>query len=206
MAYVLGFFAADGYMTENKRGGHFWNIQINDKELLEEIRETIKSEHKISLKIRKRKQEKISYRLQIGSKEMYSDLYNLGMRSNKTKSLVVPNIPDCYFGDFIRGYFDGDGHVWQGVINRERKIPHLIIQTVFTSCSEAFLQKIKDRLEKFDIQKGVVRKGQGSYFRLVYSIKGSLKLHDFMYNRLGTSKLFLQRKKGVFEEFIKMRL
>ena len=38
MAYILGFFAADGYITVNRRGGQFWCIQINDKELLEEIK------------------------------------------------------------------------------------------------------------------------------------------------------------------------
>jgi len=44
MAYVLGFFAADGYITVNKRGGQFWCIQITDKKLLVSIREAIKSE------------------------------------------------------------------------------------------------------------------------------------------------------------------
>lgn len=97
MAYILGFFAADGYMTLNKRGAHFWNIHINDKKLLMEIKKTIGSEHKISLRVKKRKEDKISYRLQIGSKEMYNDLYDLGMRQNKTKSLAVPNIPDKFF-------------------------------------------------------------------------------------------------------------
>jgi len=53
-----GFFAADGYMTVNKRGGHFWNIQIKDKDLLEKIKKSIKSEHKISLRIKTRREEK----------------------------------------------------------------------------------------------------------------------------------------------------
>ncbi|MEK7144930.1 MAG: hypothetical protein AAB794_03715 [Patescibacteria group bacterium] len=40
MAYVLGFFAADGYMTLNKRGAHFWSIQITDKNILEGIKKS----------------------------------------------------------------------------------------------------------------------------------------------------------------------
>src|SRR5690349_12583518 len=75
MAYILGFFAADGYITLNKRGGKFWCIQITDKKLLEEIRLTIGSNHKIS--IRRNTGEKSLYRLQIGSIEMCNDLYNL---------------------------------------------------------------------------------------------------------------------------------
>jgi intein-encoded DNA endonuclease-like protein len=206
MAYVLGFFAADGYMTINKRGAHFWNIQVNDKELLKEIKKSIKSEHKISVKIRKRKEEKTSYRLQIGSKEMYEDLYKLGMRQNKTKSLTIPNVPDKYFSHFVRGYFDGDGHVWSGLIHKKRKTQTLIIRTVFTSCSKMFLQIIREKLEENNIQKGVLSEGKGNYYRLVYSVFGSLNLYNFMYNTLGSSKLFLGRKKAIFERYKKLRL
>jgi hypothetical protein len=52
MAYVLGFFAADGYITHNKRGASFWSIQIVDKKLLYEIRKVTGSEHAISERIR----------------------------------------------------------------------------------------------------------------------------------------------------------
>ena len=38
MAYVLGFFAADGYITVNKRGGQFWCIDIRDKDIIERIK------------------------------------------------------------------------------------------------------------------------------------------------------------------------
>lgn len=205
MAYVLGFFAADGYMTANNRGAHFWNIQINDKELLENIKRAISSDHKISVRVKKRSKEYVSYRLQIGSKEMYDDLYKLGMRQNKTKSLAVPNVPNRLFCHFMRGYFDGDGHVWLGYMHKKRKTQTLVIQTVLTSCSKGFLQEIKYKLEENGLHKGVLSKGKGNYFRLVYSINGSLNLYDFMYN-VEVGDLFLPRKKMVFEKFIKMRL
>ena len=34
----------------------------------------------------------------------------------------------------------------------------------------------------------------------------SLKLYNFMYNEMGTSELFLKRKKDVFEKYIELRL
>ena len=111
MAYVLGFFAADGYITVNRRGGQFWCIDIIDKKLIEQIKKVIGSSHKIS--IRKRESGKFtSYRLQIGSIEMCDDLRRLGFNERKTKNLVTPNIPLKYFPHFVRGYFDGDGHAW----------------------------------------------------------------------------------------------
>ena len=48
MAYVLGFFAADGNMIINKRGAHFIEFQINDLELLKNIRRALNSDHKIT--------------------------------------------------------------------------------------------------------------------------------------------------------------
>jgi intein-encoded DNA endonuclease-like protein len=209
MAYVLGFFAADGYITVNKRGGQFWCIQITDKELLESIKKVISAEHKISVRLPKKANESIIYRLQIGSIEMCNDLRELGFSERKTKSLAIPNVPEKYFSAFVRGYFDGDGNVWSGTIHKSRKTRTLVIQTVFTSCSVEFLEKMKERLHVFNIERGVVRRGKqgkGNYYRLVYSVLNTLKLYYFMYNRLGTSDLFLQRKKDVFEKYIKLRL
>ena len=34
MAYILGYFAADGTMIKNKRGAHYIEFQSTDKELI----------------------------------------------------------------------------------------------------------------------------------------------------------------------------
>src|SRR3989344_4904646 len=124
MSYVLGFFAADGYVTLNRRGACFWSIQITDKKLLEEIRNTIESKHRITIR-KGNTNNKTQYRLQIGSKEMCRDLQRLGINENKTKSMSIPCVPERYLHDFIRGYFDGDGNVWIGYIHKERQKPIL---------------------------------------------------------------------------------
>ncbi len=202
MAYVLGFFSADGYMTTNKRGAEFLCIEITDKRLLETIRKSLQSEHKISSR---KSLGKTTYRLQIGSIEMCRDIRLLGLKERKTKNLSLPEIPEKYVKDFIRGYFDGDGNVWVGTIHKDRKKKMLAIRVVLTSCSIEFLDSLKHTLDRLGIKKGVTSKGKGNYYRLTYSIFNSLKLYDFMYNSLGTSKLFLKRKKDVFEKYIKLR-
>ena len=90
MSYVLGFFAADGYVTVNRRGSCFWNIQITDYQLLNRIRNAIRSNHRIGIR-KPKNHEKTLYRLQIGSKEMCNDLNDLGMRIRKTKSMKLPD-------------------------------------------------------------------------------------------------------------------
>src|SRR3990167_6509207 len=89
MAYVLGFFAADGCMIKNKRGGHFVEFHITDKDILEKIRAVLGSNHKISVQESNAQWKKI-YRLQIGSKKIFEDLFQRGMTQNKSHTLELP--------------------------------------------------------------------------------------------------------------------
>jgi hypothetical protein len=208
MAYVLGFFAADGYMTLNKRGAYYWNIEITDKDLLESIRSAIDSDHKISIRSGHGNEQTL-YRLQIGSKEMFNDLIALGFTQGKTKSLAVPSVPAIFFRDFVRGYFDGDGCVWSGYIHKGRRTKHKVLRVVFTSCSQEFLSELRRRLRLFFLFRGVLSKGNGDFYRLTYSVHDSLKVHDFMYNHpilVKGKDIYLPRKKDIFERFIAMQL
>jgi intein-encoded DNA endonuclease-like protein len=205
MAYILGFFAADGYITVNKRGGQFWCIQITDKKLLEDIKGTIESEHAINIRIRKNKMQQIQYRLQIGSIEMCNDLRKLGFAERKTKSLVIPHIPKNYFSDFIRGYFDGDGNVWVGDIHKDRAKKTKAIITAFTSCSHVFLTELYKNLSNIGIEGGSIYRIKDTYSRLQFATNNSLKLYKIMYNKESFGSLYLKRKKDRFDAFVKMR-
>jgi hypothetical protein len=114
MAYVLGFFTADGSMYKTMRGTHFIEFQITDRELLLQVQKTLGSNHKISDRgIRSNHRKKI-YRLQIGSKAIFESLIDLGFMQNKTNIVRLPTIPREYFCDFLRGYLDGDGNIMFG--------------------------------------------------------------------------------------------
>ena len=128
---------------------------------------------------------------------MCDDLRKLGFSERKTKSLAVPNVPDKYLADFVRGYFDGDGSVWSGFVHKERITKLLAIRVIFTSCSKGFLEILKSKLEDNQITNGVLKKEKGNYCRLTYSIHGSLKLYNFMYNHKAKdfSGLCLDRKR-----------
>src|SRR3989344_6876590 len=95
MAYVLGFFAADGSMNHNKRSGYYIEFEITDKDLLTAIRSSLGSNHKITE--RKRIRNRVpSYRLQIGSKTLFSDLQKFGMTPHKSKTIRLPTVPAKY--------------------------------------------------------------------------------------------------------------
>lgn len=204
MAYVLGFFAADGNMLKNKRGAHFVEFQITDKDLLGKIRNLLNSNHKITA--RKRKDNyKISYRLQIGSKEIFNDLLKLGLTPNKSKSIKLPYIPNKYFSHFTRGYFDGDGNITVSEYmrsNRNNK-KSITILSGFTSGSEKFLRELHLKLKKFaNISGGTFYYHKG--YRLYFSVKNSLILYKFLYKDINNN-LYLMRKKKKFEKYFKIR-
>ena len=207
MAYILGFFAADGCLSVSARGGHFWSVQITDKELLETIKKTIGAEHKIGVRKKKLQSHKLLYRLQIGSMEMCDDLRAFGFSERKTERLVLPKIPRQYISDFVRGYFDGDGSVWVGEMHKERLTSTNVISVAFTSCAFCFLESLQSTLQSSLETTGSISKRKGKEcWCLRYSVRDSLKLYDFMYNsHVQTNRLFLNRKKVVFEQYKEMQ-
>lgn len=204
MAYVLGFFAADGTVTHSKRGTSFWAIQITDKKLLFTIREILGSEHAIHVRTRFGNENTL-YRLQVGSKEMVEDLARLGFHAKKANTIEIPKMHTEYMPDFIRGYFDGDGNVWAGDMNKQREKSTKTLLVSFTSNSENFLISLHVYLKDLGIKGGSIRviKNKKS-FRLTLSTLDSLKIFKIMYTR--ETPLQLLRKKVVFERYIqKMR-
>ena len=136
---------------------------------------------------------------------MCDDLRKLGIVERKTKNLSLPKMPAKYLPHFVRGYFDGDGNIWRGEIHKDRKTRHTVLQLVFTSCSQEFLENLKKHLECFGVSGGgVYRSKKKQFSRLQYSVKNALKLYDLMYNtKKNLSGLFLGKKKGVFDRFKK---
>ena len=201
MAYSLGFLYADGNIVKNKLGGHYISVYSADRIILQSLKNSWQSTHKLS--VRCTLSGKV-YRLQVGSKEWFADLGKLGLHPSKTKRLELPVIPKEFLGDFIRGYFDGDGNVWVGKIHKDRKMATLTIQVAFTSGSYDFLVSLRDVLHENGLQGGsVFRLKQGEYGRLIFSVRDALNLYEIMYN--GPCKLLLVRKRAIFEQFYKMR-
>jgi intein/homing endonuclease len=204
MAYVLGFFMADGTITVNKNGVSYFAIQIADKDLLYEIRNVMQSEHKITKRIHKRDRS-VFYRIQIGRKDICDDLRKLIIADLKTHRMLIPKVPKKYIGGFVRGYFDGDGNVWKGFVHKSRKNPLYTLNTVFTSCSEKFLKGLQGVLAIRGLSGSLYKRRGYNVYKLQYSKRSSLLLYSIMYDNLSETDLFLKRKKKVFDEYINMR-
>jgi len=135
MAYVLGFWWADGYMYE-KNNVFSITQHKNDKYILEDILKEMDSDASI------RKHYWNNYCFRISSKEIVKDLKLLGGHQKKSKTIDFPKgIPNEFLPDFIRGYFDGDGCI---TFQKNEKS----YVSTFVSASKFFIYSLHNELKR----------------------------------------------------------
>lgn len=183
MAYVLGYFAADGCMYRNPRGSYYVQFTSCDLQLIQLVRRLLGCANAIEVQ-KRAPPRKTGYTLQIGSRALFERLCLLGFTPAKSLTLKFPAVPQKVLADFVRGYFDGDGCVSYGRYWRKARrtfVRHLFVQ--FVSGSRMFLEKLHTLLR----ESGAVRGGHlgrhSRSFHLQYSGRDVLRLYAFLYPR-----------------------
>lgn len=179
MAYILGFWFADGCIYRGK----IFDITQNskDKYILKKIAKELEYEGPITDYV-----DRQVSRINFSCVVIYEDIIKLGGKENKSLDLTFPNIPKCYLPDFIRGYFDGDGSIYNIKGNR--------INTTFTCGSKKFLDELLKILKaEADVEGGSYNPGNIS---LVFGKRDSIKIGEYIYKN--NPELFLERKKKKF--------
>ena len=204
MAYVLGYFYADGSLEDaSYLRGRYIRVSSVEKDTILKIRHWLGSEHTIVECAPTTKNGGTRYLLRIGSHALYAVLVKLGLYPNKSLTVRFPNtlIPKRFLGDFIRGYFDGDGCVY---LRKGNKGNIKGIRVIFVSGSRAFLDGLVFCLrQRLNLQQRKVYRGHRS-FQLMYSTNDSLKIFAFMYRHVHPSVL-LERKFTIFKKYLMMR-
>ena len=110
MAYILGFLYADGSIARNQLSLSI-AISQKDRRILSFIKKEMKIKSPIKDYSARGKTGPYSC-IRTGSTVLVSKLNALGMRHRKTfRDDPFPEIPKEFLGDFVRGFFDGDGSV-----------------------------------------------------------------------------------------------
>ena len=204
MAYVLGYFAADGTMYKNKRGSCYIGFCSTEKELIE----TTKAVMRVSNRIEEYQPDKPNhqkrYTLQIGSKRIYGRLLQLGFTANKSLTLRFPEAPNEFLADFLRGFMDGDGNVMADLVKRrDRAKPTGVLCLRLTSGSEVFLEQLRQQLNKvFGVGIGSLMKRRENHYLLQYSTRATRHLYQLMYP--SSTVPHLKRKREKIEFGIKL--
>lgn len=209
-AYLLGFFLADGYVSEKRR--ICLNNSIDDISFLELFQKEVCKDSKIIILNKQlgAKFRKPQCVLRISSQEMYDTLvYKYDIKPNKTQDKTFKFnfdlIPRELHRHFIRGFFDGDGS-----ISFDLKGNSFNFNFSFVMTSVLFTNQIGLIFENtFDI-KSRVREQQGkttNWFTLAFSynrnVYPKIKLiYEYFYK---DSNHFLERKKIKFEKYLEYR-
>lgn len=202
MAYILGYFTADGCMYKNKQGSGYISFTSADFELIQLTKTLMEVSNTIEIYQPKKGRCKLRYTIQIGSKKIFNRLLELGMTPNKSLTLQCPSVPEPLFCHFLRGNFDGDGCAYSRYLKRKgRKKKYLYLQASFTCGNRKFLEIVQNKLCKLaNMGYGSLRK-HTSVFTLSYSANDVAKLYNFLYP--SKTLPYLKRKKVVIEEGLK---
>jgi hypothetical protein len=183
--YLLGWIASDGCVS---KGRVTLEIHKNDLCILEIIKEKILKCNDLPISERKNRD---TIAISISSNEIVDDICSLLKISTGNKAKIV-RFPDILkekkgFGlCFIRGLFDGDGHVSKAYSNR-----HLMCK--ISSSSEGIKQDIVDFLNPFGLRTHI------SIEDISWSSRRSILFLDLIY---GESNIHLDRK---YNEYIKWK-
>lgn len=193
-AYILGFIASDGYLpiTNGAQNRVILSLQRQDREILEKIAKEL--EYTGPIYDYEATGGYPASSLSFTSKKLRQQIERYGIGNNKTFKLKnLPNLPKKYLIDFIRGFFDGDGSIYE---TKDHKIG-----TSITCASKEFLQEIKNFLESnYSIQsksKIYATERVHVIYDFRYRTKDSLIFCNAMYNN---NYLALNRKKQHYLE------
>lgn len=112
-AYFLGFIYADGSIS---KGNRCLNIEITDREVLENIRSKIAPDVPISISRKRKEHHKTLYNIRFCSVRLCQSLNRLGVVNNKSFQISFPTdeqVPKKYVNSFLLGLWDGDGSIYK---------------------------------------------------------------------------------------------
>lgn len=199
MSYILGFWFADGYIGRDKNS-YRWSISQTeaDQYILENISSLLKYSGKIYT-TKMKKTGKYNCRnlctLNITSTSFYEDMIKNGGCERKSLIVSFPNIPEEYLSSFVRGFFDGDGHV---------RNENGVLRFQFTG-GESFLNTLNILIQnKFNTKVKVQKSKKNNVCQLKYSGSKARDILNWIYEDIerNCSSLFLQRKYEIYKNYI----
>lgn len=173
-SYILGLIYSDGCLSfDNHTNKYRITISMNDLDVMEKVHQIMTPNKKL-----------YKYKHPNGTRETYSVistnksdiefLINIGIRPRKSLNIEYPKINKKFDADFIRGYFDGDGIVYESQTNtyyngikREYKYKYFR----FTTGSKLFANQLSKKLLEYEIENNITkdsRSENSSYYVSIY--------------------------------------
>lgn len=186
MAYIMGFFAADGNVSKN--GNRIQSqLSLKDKGHLEMIQSEIGGCEVYEYESNGYK----SCGWHCCSSQIKKDLAVYGIIPHKTGTLSIPKVLDKqYWKDFIRGYFDGDGTICKDGTG---------FRVTITSANKEILEDINSYFEENGIKPSNLYKDHNNIC-IRFRSQASIDIYNLLYYN---DCLCLKRKKEKYIELMK---
>jgi hypothetical protein len=187
LSYITGLITADGNLSIDKR--HIV-IVSKDIQLLKILKRILNLKNKISPRKSSYTGKKDCYHIQFSKVKLYKWFLKVGLIPNKTKKIKKLKIPDKYFFDFLRGYFDGDGTCYSYWDKRWKN--SFMFYIAFYSANKSFIMWIQKRINRFLKIKGCCSKSNQGIYKLSYAKRESKEIFPKIYYKKNLP--YLERK------------
>lgn len=196
MAYIFGFWFADGYINISRAGGKTvgFTISQRDEYFLHTIMDQIGKR-----KILHNNKDNTAILRYFGD-IMFADIIKLGGKTRKSLDKTFPFIPEEFLFDFIRGYVDGNGSIQIVKDNRADNTYNLRVRIY--SGSKVFLEGMLSRLQPYISGVSDVKKTQHCH---CISITRYQSLKSFFHRIYDGAELYLTRKYNRFTSAINFK-
>ena len=174
-AYAIGLLTADGCLSKDGR-----HIDLTSKDKAQIV--LFKKCLGLTVKVGKKYSGNgnLAYHTQFGDVLFYRFLVSIGLTPAKSKTISQVLVPEEYFIDFLRGYFDGDGSSLSYFDRVFQKSYRFYIS--FTSASPMFVDWLRGRIsDVLKISGAIARNRNNPYLQLKFSKKEAVILSKSMY-------------------------
>lgn len=189
-AYILGLLYSDGCSSKNSSTIRLM-LQERDKSILEKILVELESTHPLHFHPLNEKNSnwQNAYSISITNKHISESLKKCGMIPNKSLVLTFPEWLDKkLYSHFIRGYFDGDGHIGWGNYR------------MCTLCStQEFCESIKKICKGIGIKSNITNTQNKESNTKVLSICGKQNIFSFLNFIYENAELYIERKYNTYK-------
>jgi intein/homing endonuclease len=207
-AYWLGFIYADGWITKRsycESGSIGIELQASDSNHLKKFNKSISGNYQIKFRDKAcvMHGSEVLHRMcsiVINSKEMFFDLTNVGVTTDKSYTMTLPEIPKHLMKYFIRGYFDGDG-----CLNIRTQNNKKTQRCSFFSVSKDFIYGLREYLYENESICSYVyeRAPQNENYKICYTLEigGGDSTKKFLSYIYDNANIYLDRKYEKFTSF-----
>ena len=197
-AYWLGFLYADGYVGNN----NYNNVVLSsiDQEHIQKFSDDIEYTGNLRKRVGGFEGSKEQLVINFSSEKMTSDLRNIGLYPGKSTTMEsFPEIDSDLVNHFIRGYFDGDGSVYEQRSTSYHKDKMYEYQRNIVSIigTYKFLMEI---LEHLPMMHRIRKSKTESMFYIEYYGRHDFEdIYDYLYKN---ATIYLDRKFNKFETLL----